>query len=59
MLVIAKRTIDEMQYMQWVKRYDEVRMQNSEKQQIRLNELYEELEQELTYLGCTAIEDKL
>jgi len=58
-LVIAKRTIDEMQYMQWVKRYDEVRMQNSDKQQIRLNELYDELEQELTYLGCTAIEDKL
>lgn len=58
-LVIAKREIDEFIYTQWVRRYDEVRMMNSEKQQIRLMELYDELEQELSYLGCTAIEDKL
>lgn len=36
-----------------------MRLTFHDNKQHRLNELYDELEQELSYLGCTAIEDKL
>ena len=36
-----------------------MRLSFSDNKDARLSELYDELEQELTYLGSTAIEDRL
>ena len=58
-LVIAKKVVDEASYARWIQKYDEVRLSFSDNKDARLSELYDELEQELTYLGSTAIEDKL
>jgi phospholipid-transporting ATPase len=58
-LVIAKRVVDESTYARWLQKYDEVRLTFSDNKDARLSELYDELEQELTYLGSTAIEDRL
>lgn len=45
--------------MKWYQKYDEIRLSFSDNKDARLSELYDELEQELTYLGSTAIEDRL
>lgn len=58
-LVIAKKYIDESAYHRWVQQYEQVNLSFQDNKQQRLYELFDEFEQELTYLGCTAIEDKL
>ena len=58
-MVVAKRFIDEPTYAKWHQKYDEIRLSFSDNKDARLSELYDELEQELTYLGSTAIEDRL
>jgi len=58
-MVMAKRSVDEALYFKWLQRFDEVRLTFHESKQQRLHELYDELEQELTFLGSTAVEDKL
>ena len=58
--MMGKRPIDEAVYYRWLQKYDEIRLSPmDEGKQERINELYDALEQELFYLGCTAIEDKL
>lgn len=56
---MAKRSVDEALYLKWLQRFDEIRLTFHESKQQRLHELYDELEQELTFLGSTAVEDKL
>jgi phospholipid-transporting ATPase len=55
-LVMGRKTLDESTYLNWEKRYKEARNMGKEDQ---LNTFYEELENNLTFLGCSAIEDKL
>lgn len=58
-MVIAKKEVDEGSYNRWKLRFDEVRLSFHDNKQQRLYELYDEFEQELSFLGSTAVEDKL
>ncbi|GAB1604721.1 phospholipid-transporting ATPase ID-like isoform X1 [Argonauta hians] len=57
-LCLAAKEIDPQDFAEWKKRYHEAStsMQNREE---KVNDLFEEIEQNLTLLGATAIEDKL
>lgn len=58
-LLISKKKIEEDVYKEWSKRFFKVSTSNDKNKEDQLNELYDELEYGLTYLGCTAIEDLL
>jgi magnesium-transporting ATPase (P-type) len=58
-MVIAKKEVHESDYYRWKIRFDEVRLSFHDNKQQRLYELYDEFEQELSFLGSTAVEDKL
>ncbi|XP_069796468.1 phospholipid-transporting ATPase ID-like isoform X2 [Narcine bancroftii] len=57
-LVLAYRDLDEKAFQDWSERHEEARraLENREE---RLASVYEDIEQEMTLLGATAIEDKL
>jgi phospholipid-transporting ATPase len=55
-LVMGSKILKESVYLEWEKRYKEAR--NNAKDD-SLNIFYEELENNLNFLGCSAIEDKL
>lgn len=57
-LCIAKRDLDETYYKEWSKRHD-LAAAAVENRDDRLEEVSSEIEQELTLLGGTAIEDRL
>jgi phospholipid-transporting ATPase len=54
-LVMGKKDIEENKYKEWEKRYNLV--QSSEKKDY--TEVFAELEKDLQFIGCSAIEDKL
>ncbi|KAH9884860.1 phospholipid-translocating P-type ATPase [Xylariomycetidae sp. FL2044] len=57
-LCIARRVLDEKEYLEWRKEHDKAAtsLQNREE---KLEEVADKIEQELTLLGGTAIEDRL
>ncbi len=57
-LCLAIRDVDESFYDDWKERQREASLALDNREE-RLDKLYEEMEQNLTLLGCTAIEDKL
>ena len=46
-------------YAEWLRRFTQVNTSNDASKEERLGALYDELEQDLKYLGSTAIEDLL
>ena len=57
-LCLAIRDVDEAYYEDWKERHREASLSLDCRDE-KLDKLYEEIEQNLTLLGCTAIEDKL
>ena len=57
-LCLAVRDVDEVYFEEWKQRHFEASI-SLESREERLDKLYEEIEQNLTLLGATAIEDKL
>jgi phospholipid-transporting ATPase len=53
-LVMGQKFLDEKRFQDWEKRHNELRNKGK-----NLNELYAELECDLQFVGCSAIEDKL
>ena len=57
-LCLAIRDVDEAYFEDWKDRHHEASVTIKSREE-RLDKLYEEIEQNLTLLGATAIEDKL
>lgn len=57
-LCLAVKEVDEAYFEEWKMRHHEVSVSLNAREE-RLDKLYEEIEQNLTLLGATAIEDKL
>lgn len=57
-LCLAVRDVDERFYQDWKERHFDASIALVSREE-RLHKLYEEIEQDLTLLGATAIEDKL
>ncbi len=57
-LCLAIRDVDEAYFEDWKERHHEASVTIKSREE-RLDKLYEEIEQNLTLLGATAIEDKL
>ncbi|XP_023816458.1 phospholipid-transporting ATPase ID isoform X4 [Oryzias latipes] len=57
-LVLAYKDLDESYLEEWRKRHHEASIAMEEREE-RLDELYEEIEKDMTLLGATAVEDKL
>ena len=57
-LCLAVRDVDEAYFEDWKDRHHEASVSLKSREE-RLDKLYEEIEQNLTLLGATAIEDKL
>ena len=57
-MCLAIRDIDEVYYEDWKVRHHEAAL-SMENREEKLDKIYEEMEQNLTLLGATAIEDKL
>ena len=51
---MGQKFLDSGKYMDWEKRHNELRNKGK-----NLNEIYAELESDLQFVGCSAIEDKL
>lgn len=58
-LVVAYKALDEEEYQSWAKRYAEARAVIGKERELRTEELAEEIEQGLTVVGGTGVEDKL
>ena len=58
-LVIGSKILDPIEYERLKKDYDKLKVSVAANKERKLNELYDKYEQDLTYLGSTAIEDKL
>lgn len=58
-LVVAYKVLDEEEYRSWGKRYAEARSIIGKERELRTEELAEEIEQGLTVVGGTGVEDKL
>lgn len=60
-LVLAIRDVDEQFYNRWKLKHSQIALEheNAEVKEDKLNQLYDELESDLTLIGVTAIEDKL
>lgn len=57
-LILCKRVIMESEYQQWLQEYERVNKADVGREQ-KKNQIYDLIEQNLTIIGCTAIEDKL
>ncbi|RVE65591.1 hypothetical protein OJAV_G00118000 [Oryzias javanicus] len=57
-LVLASKDLDESYMQEWRKRHNEASTALDGREE-RLEELYEEIEKDMTLLGATAVEDKL
>ncbi|KAK3514723.1 hypothetical protein QTP70_029188, partial [Hemibagrus guttatus] len=57
-LVLAYKDLDEQYFSEWKQRHHEASTLLEQREE-KLNDLYEEIEQDLQLLGATAIEDKL
>ena len=57
-LVIAEKTIDEIEYEKWNKEFKKIEI-NLRKKNNLLNYLYDSIENDLNILGVTIVEDKL
>jgi len=58
-LVMSKKILPKDVYDKWYERYEKVNTSNDLNKDDQLGELYDELEYEFNYLGCSAIEDLL
>lgn len=58
-LVIGQKILDPVEYDQLAKEHEKLKQSMAANKERKLNELYDKYEQDLTYLGSTAIEDKL
>lgn len=58
-LVVAYKQLDENEYQSWRVRYAEARAIIGKERELRTEELAEEMEQDLTVVGGTGVEDKL
>ncbi|KAG0584404.1 hypothetical protein KC19_3G207800 [Ceratodon purpureus] len=58
-LVVAYKVLDEEEYKSWAKRYADARSIIGKERESRTEELAEEIEQGLTVVGGTGVEDKL
>lgn len=57
--MFAKRELSENEYDDFFKVYTNLKTSWDPKKDEKLNDMYDVMEQNLSYLGCTAIEDKL
>lgn len=57
-LVIAEKTIDEIEYEKWNKEFQKIEI-NLRKKNNLLNYLYDSIEKDFNILGVTIVEDKL
>ena len=58
-LVVGSRILDYDDFDRLKKEYDKLKLSTAANKERKLNELYDRYERDLTYLGSTAIEDKL
>ena len=58
-LVVAQKTLSLAEYRQFIDEYQKLKTSTYADKDKKLNLLYEKYEQDLNYVGSTAIEDKL
>lgn len=58
-LVMGQKEISEHDFLEWFSIFSKVTVSNDPNKEETLNELYDEMETNLTYVGCSAIEDLL
>mmetsp|Transcript_37920 Transcript_37920/g.37435 ORF Transcript_37920/g.37435 Transcript_37920/m.37435 type:complete len:203 (+) Transcript_37920:3-611(+) len=58
-LVMGKKSLEFKTYQDWKERYDEINTSNALDKEDQLSQLYDELEYDFNYIGCSAIEDLL
>ena len=58
-LVMAERHVNEQEFNKFMACYNHLKQSNSLDKEERLMQLFDDMEQKMRYLGCTAIEDKL
>ncbi|CDW88154.1 p-type atpase [Stylonychia lemnae] len=58
-LVMAQKDLNEQDYKAWNKKYQQTMVSNDPKKDDMLNQLYDEMETDLKYIGSSAIEDLL
>jgi len=57
--MMAQKTIDDVHFEKWYKRYDKTNTSGDADKKQQLAALYAELEQDMDFVGCSAIEDLL
>ena len=58
-LIICFKEIEKEKYKDFSDKYDKLRVSKSKTKDEDINKLFDEMERNLTLIGCTAIEDKL
>jgi phospholipid-transporting ATPase len=58
-LVVAQKELKAAQFNEFIVKYENLKTSNDRNKEEKLQTLYDTLEMELTYIGSTAIEDKL
>lgn len=58
-LLFAQRSIIKEEYQTFKRLYNNLQMSSNPSKESKLFELYDQMEQKLRYVGCSAIEDKL
>lgn len=58
-LMMGQKRVDEKEYKEWFKKYDKVNTSGAADKAEQQAALFDEMEQGLTYVGCSAIEDLL
>lgn len=58
-LVMAQKEINPNDFINWNKQYQDVMISNNPDKEDNLNQLYDEMESNLHYVGSSAIEDLL
>ena len=56
---MGKKTLSEKQYNDFFKEFSSLKTSVEADKEERLLDLYDRMEQDLTFVGCSAIEDKL
>lgn len=58
-LVLGQKTIEKNYFNTWYEKYNKYAISTDENKDIHINDLFNEIEIDLQYVGSTAIEDKL
>lgn len=58
-LVMGQKELEEFQFKGWFQRYEQQMVSNDPLKEEKLNKLYDDMENGLDFVGCSAIEDLL